>query len=413
MAIAKEAMKFYKEQLSEIHTLSKFELFIGFVSSAVLMTISTYGLLVYVSVLFGYNFNPGDVERYTMYALLGLAVATIIAGLICYIMYTKPKSISFPLRIHSFLKHGSGEYFLCPEVNDQKLTRVFKRSLYGSLLISGIALTIMSFELMVIASESQILTIGGLVMLVSVIVLPITMMQFYYAPWLIKDAGLFHLDLKDRQLSNVGDNFEDILEFFAGIDIFLVWLELTLNTDIWVAPFIILVVLGPLFAIVIAFTLVFMIFKTRALESMTEMLLEDFEVPDMVLSSEYIRRRILALVDRRMLVEDVVEEFETRYGEIGVRQDLMSTMLDMFEDLEEFEKQEIEDSASIREMREKRERTLTRRGDLGAPVLHSATTLDWDILDDEEEDESLVIDEGDDEQENSSASPEGEEGSPD
>ena len=168
----------------------------------------------------------------------------------------------------------------------------------------GIALTVISFDLMVVVETLDIVRGGTFVMLISVIVLPITLMQFYYGPWIVKDAGLFHLDEKDRSLSNVGDDLEDILEFFAGIDIILVWLELTLNTGLeapWLPIFVILVPLGPLFSIVLNFTLVFMLFKNRATIQMMELLNRERNIPSVFGSADYIRQRVISLVDREII----------------------------------------------------------------------------------------------------------------
>jgi hypothetical protein len=142
-------------------------------------------------------------------------------------------------------------------------------------------------------------------MIVSIVILPFTIMLLYFGPWLLKDSGLFHLDPKDRSLSNVGDDVEDILEFFAGVDIILVWLELTLRVGIeapWIPLFIIIVSLGPLFSIILNFTIVFMAFKRRSTLSMMRYLTTEFDIPDMVSSPDYIRSKVLALVDRESLV---------------------------------------------------------------------------------------------------------------
>ncbi|MHA2190405.1 MAG: hypothetical protein ACXAAP_09245 [Candidatus Thorarchaeota archaeon] len=373
-----EAMKFYAEQLSETKTLGPLKLILGFSMSTVIMGVSTYGLLYFVSRLNIFSFDSDQLYRYTLYGLAGLAGATILAGIICYIMYKRPRSVSFTLKIHSFLKRGSGEYFLCPEVNDQNLGQVVRRSLYGSLLVTGISLTILSFNLMTNANEGEILALGGMVMLVSVIVLPLTMMQFYYGPWLIKDSGLFHLDPKDRALSNVGDSLEDILEFVAGVDIVLVWLELTINTDLWVAPFIIIVALGPLFAIVLSFTLVFMIVKNRASYAMIELLLSTLELPDMVDSSDYIRKRVLALVDRRMLVEEAVQEY-SKPTDKKLSDDLMTTMVEVSDDMEEAIDEVDAVSSSeplIRKMRESLEEPLEEATDQAVTSLSKTDAMD-------------------------------------
>ncbi len=301
------ALTFYMKQLSEAKKLSMYEIIGGLILSLLLMGASTYGLLYYVSVLTPFNFAIADIIRYTTYMEYGLITASVIGVIICIIIVKKPRTITPLLKIHSYLKRKTGEYFICPEVPDQSMGTVIRRSLYGSILVAGIALTILSFDLMGNASEMDILAFGGYVMAGSVIVLPLTVMQLYYAPWIIKDSGLFHLDTRDRSLSNVGDDLEDLLEFVAGIDIILVWIELTINTELWVAPFTIFVVLGPLFSIMLSFTLIFTAIKDRATVSMINLLMGRYNVPDMVTSPDYIRKRVVSLVDRRMLVEEVVE----------------------------------------------------------------------------------------------------------
>jgi hypothetical protein len=121
----------------------------------------------------------------------------------------------------------------------------------------------------------------------------------------MREAGLFHLDAKDRSLSNVGDDVEDILEFFAGVDLVLVWIEITINVGLeapWVPIFIILVALGPLFAIILNFTLVFVFVKKRATLSMMRYISERYDVPDMATSPTYIRSQVMALVERELFM---------------------------------------------------------------------------------------------------------------
>ena len=312
MSENRDAMDFYREQIIESKSLSRGRLLIGFIISFVVGTGGTFFVLYFLSALTPFSAEIPVLLVYTTEFLLGLFAVTIFAGIICGLILRYPGIVASLFRIHRRVKRGSGEYFLCPEDSAQSLSQVIKRSIYGSLLVAGFALTVLSFNLMVDTPENQILQLGGMVMLASVIILPLTIMWFYFSPWLIKDAGLFHLDQNDRSLSNVGDNLEDILEFVAGIDIILVWIELTLATEWWMAPFIFLIVLGPLFAIVMNFTLVFMSIKERATENMIEVFINKYEIPDMLNSAEYIRWRVLALIDRRMLAEEFVGAFESK-----------------------------------------------------------------------------------------------------
>ncbi|TXT55758.1 MAG: conserved membrane protein of unknown function [Candidatus Thorarchaeota archaeon] len=312
-----DAMDFYKEQISETKTISMWELILGFTVSILLMIGSTWGLLY---LLYAFNQVSIDLSRiipYTTWMLIGSVGATVVAILVGIIILYYPRSISLPLKIHSFLKRQTGEYFLCPDMSDQSLSKIFRRALYGSVLVTGIALTIISFDMLVVVESADIMLFGIYVLIICTALLPFILMQFYYAPWLIKTAGLFHLDVRDRSLSNVGDDLEDILEFVAGVDIILVWLELTINTGgaaPWIPIFVILVPLGPLLSIVINFTLVFSIIQKRATNKVIGLLLNKYKVPDMVENSQYIRKRILALVDRRLLAEEAVELYESKIG---------------------------------------------------------------------------------------------------
>jgi len=312
MSENRDAMDFYREQIIESKSLSRGRLLLGFIISFLVGTGGTFVVLYYLSALTPFSAELPILIVYSLDFILGLFAVTILAAIICGLILRYPGIVASLFRLHRFVKRGSGEYFICPEDSPQSLNQVIRRSLYGSLLVAGFALTVLSFNLMVDTHENQILQLGGMVMLASVIILPLTIMQFYFAPWLIKDAGLFHLDKKDRSLSNVGDNLEDILEFVAGIDIILVWIELTLATDWWIAPFIFLIVLGPLFSIVMNFTLVFMSIKERATENMIEVFIKKYEIPDMLKSAEYIRWQVLALIDRRMLAEEFVGAFESK-----------------------------------------------------------------------------------------------------
>jgi hypothetical protein len=150
----------------------------------------------------------------------------------------------------------------------------------------------------------DILAFGAGVVILCTAILPILIMLLYYGPWLLKDAGLFYLDRKDRSISNVGDSLEDILEFFAGVDLVLVWLELTINTYTdapWLSLFVILVALGPLFAIVLNFTLIFMALKDRTRIKMIELLLTRYELPDIYTSPDIIKDKVMTVLEASVL----------------------------------------------------------------------------------------------------------------
>ena len=156
-----------------------------------------------------------------------------------------------------------------------------------------------------VANAEQIIPSGTFLMLASIIVLPITIMEFYFGPWLIKDSGLFHLDERDRSLSNVGDDLRYYKRSIAAIDIILILIELTISVGPiapWLPIFVILIPLGPLLSIVLNFTIIFMIFKKKATVSMIEYLSTRYEVPDIHTSHDYIRSRVLALVERDLLM---------------------------------------------------------------------------------------------------------------
>ncbi|MBY8997098.1 MAG: hypothetical protein KGD60_05155 [Candidatus Thorarchaeota archaeon] len=300
----------YKQQLDETESLSSGKLILGFVASTVIMLGFTWGLLTILNFAGVFSLDPSRFLPYTMYMLAASVGSLVLALILCAILVKWPRTVSLPLRIHRFAKRHAGDYYLSPEPEDENLGTAFRRSLYGSVLVVGIALTLLGFELMVELNTGDLIFLGTVLMIVSIVILPFTIMLLYFGPWLMKDSGLFHLDSKDRSLSNVGDDVEDILEFFAGVDIVLVWLELTLNVGTeapWIPLFIIIVALGPLFSIILNFTLVFMAIKKRATLSMMHYLTTSYEVPDMANCPDYIRSRVLALVDRELLMTATVQ----------------------------------------------------------------------------------------------------------
>ncbi|UCE09537.1 MAG: hypothetical protein JSW61_11275 [Candidatus Thorarchaeota archaeon] len=311
MSDLEDRISVYKEHLKEVKGLGWFRIIIGFIASTILMVASTWGLLIFISSIGLYNIAPENIGPYTTYFLLGTPVATVVAALICILLIKRPEYGTLLMRLHMRLKHGAGEYFLSPEAKDLDLNTILRRSIYGSILVVGIALTAVSQVLLTNISPEYIIVLGGYVTLASIIILPFTMMQFYYAPWIIKESGFFHLDVPDRSFSNVGDNIEDILEFVAGVDIVLVLIELTLATDLWVAGFIFLVVLGPLLSIVLNFTLVYAVARKQATLAMIKYLLEKRQVPDILGSKDEIRQKVIALVDRPRLAKLLQEEVST------------------------------------------------------------------------------------------------------
>jgi len=303
-------MKEFSRQLEETENLSNSQILIGLVCSALVLVASTWGVLSLLNFAQVFPVDLSNIVRYTMYMILASVLSSVIAIIIVITMIRWPRIVNLPLRIHRRAKKGTGEYFLSPEPSDQSWRTVVRRSFYGSILIVGISLTILGFELMV-ESGSEIIIGGTFLMLASIIVLPFTIMEFYFGPWLIKDSGLFHLDERDRSLSNVGDDLEDILEFFAGIDIIFIIIELTISsvsTDPWLPIFVILIPLGPLFSIVLNFTFIFMFFKTRATASMMEFLSTRYDIPDVLSSPDYIRSRVIALVERDLMMNLEIPE---------------------------------------------------------------------------------------------------------
>jgi hypothetical protein len=293
----------YKHLFDETKDLSFGKLLLGLAISTLILLGSTWGLLALLNFAGIFVLDPTSFTRYTIY-MLGVSLGTmILAILLCGVLIKWPRTVSLPLLIHRRAKHRAGDYFMSPEPEDENLGDAFRRSLYGSVLIVGIALTILGFELIADVTTIDVIFLGTILMVVSIIILPITVMLLYFGPWLMKEAGLFHIDTKDRSLSNVGDDVEDILEFFAGVDIFLVWFELTLSVGLeapWVPIFIIAVALGPLFSIILNFTIIFVFVKKRATISMMRYLSERFEVPDMLTSPNYIRSQVMALVEREL-----------------------------------------------------------------------------------------------------------------
>ena len=304
----------YKHLFDEAQELSIGKLVLGLTISTLILLASTWGVLSLLYFSGAYVFDPSRFVPYTLY-MLGAAVGSVILALIlCAILIKWPRTVSLPFWIHRRAKHQAGDYFLSPEPEDENLSAAFRRSLYGSVLVVGIALTILGFELMSSIDAEGLIYIGTILMVVSVAVLPLTVMLLYYGPWLMKEAGLFHLDTKDRSLSNVGDDVEDILEFFAGVDIILVWIELTLSVGItapWVPVFIIIIAIGPLFSIMLNFTIIFVFVKKRATLSMMQYLSTRYDVPDMVSSPDYIRSQVISLVERQVFksVPGLSEEF--------------------------------------------------------------------------------------------------------
>ena len=295
----------YKQLFDETEDLSFAKLLLGFAISTLILLGSTWGLLTMLNFVGVFTIDPASFARYTMYMLAASLGSVVLAIILCGILIKWPRSVSLPLLIHRRAKHHAGDYFMSPEPEDENLRDAFRRSIYGSVLIVGIALTILGFELMAEVTTGDLIYLGTVLMVVSVGILPFTVMLLYFGPWLMREAGLFHLDAKDRSLSNVGDDVEDILEFFAGVDLILVWLELTLSVGLeapWVPIFIILVALGPLFAIILNFTIVFVYVKKRATISMMRYLSERYDVPDMATSPTYIRSQVMALVERELFM---------------------------------------------------------------------------------------------------------------
>ncbi len=304
----------YKQLFDEAQDLSIGRLIFGLAISTMILLASTWGLLSLLNFSGVYSFDPTKFLPYTMYMLAAAVGSIILALILCAILIKWPRTVSLPLRLHRLAKRHSGDYFMSPEPDDESLKAAFRRSLYGSVLIVGIALTILGFELMANVDAGELIQVGTLLMIVSIVILPFTVMLLYYGPWLMKEAGLFHLDTKDRSLSNVGDDVEDILEFFAGVDIILVWIELTLNVGPsapWIPIFIIVIALGPLFSIILNFTIIFVFVKKRATMSMMKYMSTRYDVPDMVSSPSYIRSQVLSLVERQFFATAPPPEAES------------------------------------------------------------------------------------------------------
>ncbi|MBN2231150.1 MAG: hypothetical protein JW779_16315 [Candidatus Thorarchaeota archaeon] len=333
MASRSESIRLFTQHFEETDRLTNKQILLGLFASTLIMIGSTWGVLSLLNFVQVYPVDLSKIVPYTLYMLFASALSIVIAILICLGMTRWPRIVSLPLKIHHFAKRNTGEYFLSPETPEQGLSVVLRRSLYGSILVVGISLTILGFDLMV-ANAEEIIPSGTFLMLASIIVLPFTVMEFYFGPWLMKDSGLFHLDERDRSLSNVGDDLEDILEFFAGVDILFLLLELTISVGPsapWLPVFIILIPLGPLFSIVLNFTLVFIYFRNKATSSMMECLSAKYEVPDILSSSDYIRDRVISLVDRNLIMTPVLADIIESEPHL---EDTISSSLDVISEVE-------------------------------------------------------------------------------
>ncbi|MHA1963819.1 MAG: hypothetical protein ACXACG_01955 [Candidatus Thorarchaeota archaeon] len=304
----------YKQQFDETEDLSFVRLLLGLAASTLIMLGSTWGLLSLLNFSGVFTFDPSSFARYTMYMLAASIGSMVLAVILCALLIKWPRTVSFPLVAHRLAKRHAGDYFMSPEPEDENLGTAFRRALYGSVLIVGLSLTILGFTLMTEINTGNLIYVGSVLMIVSIVILPVTIMLLYFGPWLMKESGLFHLDAKDRSLSNVGDDVEDILEFFAGVDIILVWLELTISVGLdapWIPILIIAIALGPLFAIILNFTIIFVYVKKRATLSMMRYLSTKFDVPDMATSPTYIRSQVLTLVERELFMTAPAPQVES------------------------------------------------------------------------------------------------------
>ncbi|OLS21709.1 MAG: hypothetical protein ThorAB25_26520, partial [Candidatus Thorarchaeota archaeon AB_25] len=150
----------YKQQFDETEDLSIGKLILGLAVSTLIMLGTTWGLLSLLNFSGVYSFDPSRFLPYTMYMLAASVGSIVLALILCGILIKWPRTVSLPLSIHRYAKRHAGDYFMSPEPEDENLKSAFRRSLYGSVLIVGIALTILGFELMANVDAGELIDIG-------------------------------------------------------------------------------------------------------------------------------------------------------------------------------------------------------------------------------------------------------------
>lgn len=280
--------------------LSLFIAFIIYVlSAAILMLALHFGNFITITM--------NNIFKYINYIGIGYFIAIILGLVISVIPLKFPSTIAFILRIHRFFKRKPGYYFISPSKVECDMEQIIRRSLYGSILTTGIGLTLMDPEFILASTtEEQIMTLGYYILQATALLFPFIMLLFYNAPWILKDAGLFHLDYHDRSLSNVGDDIEDLLEFFAGIDIVLAIIEFYFNTNLIDTILLLTLSLGSLLSIVIVFTTMFFIVREKLVYRIVKHL-KEHNIDDVIHEEDKVQHELYKIIKMELHSDESIE----------------------------------------------------------------------------------------------------------
>ncbi len=294
------------------------------VSAAILMMALHFGGFITITM--------DNIFQYANYIGIGYFIAIFLGLIISLIPLKFPGTVSFILKIHRFFKRKPGYYFISPSKVECDLEQIVRRSLYGSILITGIGLTLMDPEfVMASTTEQQIMTLGYYIVQATGLLFPFIMLLFYNAPWVLKDAGLFHLDYHDRSLSNVGDDIEDLLEFFAGIDIALAIIEFYFNTNLIDTVLLLTLSLGALLAIVMVFTTMFFIIRQKLVYRIVKHL-KSKDIDDVIHNEDRVQRELYKIIKMELHSEsaplETTENTEENVSE-NIDEKASTTMTDI------------------------------------------------------------------------------------
>ncbi|MHA1684090.1 MAG: hypothetical protein ACTSUE_24335 [Promethearchaeota archaeon] len=168
-------------------------------------------------------------ESFNAEVVLWSAVLTTIAILFFYglsqlllkTMMRFPRLLSFTLKLHR-LSYGDDKLYFFEYMSEREKT-YFKstllRSLYGSILILGLAIMVIENFLTIPDLKPYFWDAANITIISVLIALPLIQIFLYVSPLITKEINLYFHNKKNRIVKNVGEWLDNSLQFFAAIDI--------------------------------------------------------------------------------------------------------------------------------------------------------------------------------------------------
>lgn len=205
-------------------------------------------------------FEPIVMTGIIIFNACAYAFIYILGIMVCKLLEKKIHVLEFTFKVHRKWHSDDDlyffEYFTAKE--DVSFKATFNRSIYGGILVLGIAILVMENFLTIPDLQDFFWVAGTILIFVMFVLIPVIIIFLYCSPLITKEINLYFHDKKNRTVRNVGGWLDDSLQLFAAVDIILtviIIIDTTTINAFWLV-FIMCLTLG-VFSLFLVMTAIF------------------------------------------------------------------------------------------------------------------------------------------------------------